>query len=114
MLMNPFNVIQVLPSIVELLALIQDIAVSYQAMLTLRDVFAWFGSRVNCFRQPRRTIRTLQFTICQQLENGNYAVHHGLFDTVSREICDAQKYIVEEVDAELKELHEKNLVVLYE
>ena len=39
-LMSPIDVVDVLPSIVELLAVIQDIAVTYQAKLTLRDVFA--------------------------------------------------------------------------
>lgn len=39
---------------------------------------------------------------------------HGLFDTISTSICDVQKYLVKEVDAELNELHEKKLVVLYD
>jgi len=113
MLMNPIVVVDVLPSIVELLAVIQDIAVTYPAMLTLRDIFASFKNQIRRLRQPRHTIRPLQVTICERLENGDYVVHQGLFDTISASICDVQKYLVKEIDAELTELHEKKLVVLY-
>jgi hypothetical protein len=67
-----------------------------------------FGNWIRRLRKTSHTtIHTIQFTICERLENGHYVVHQGLFDTVSKEICDAQKYIVQKVDAELNELREK-------
>jgi hypothetical protein len=100
-----------LPLAIIIAGAIAGLAVVVVAIINFRRIVAWFRSRQNLKQSDKDNIA---FTIKTTLENGNYQVVKGIFNTEDEELLDGEKEQSEEIDEETERMHAGKEVVIYE
>lgn len=75
------------------------------------DIVSWFQSHEWIKESDPNNI---EYSIVQRLDNGNYAVQYGIFNTYSEEVVDRECLESETIDSQLARIHANNEVVVYE
>jgi len=85
------------------------------AFLYYEEIMDWFEENLDTLHSNKNN---LAFTITDMLDNGNYKVIQGIYNTRNDEIIEGRGVEAEEIDEELLEVHEEyedeNGIVIYE
>lgn len=87
------------------------LAVVVLAILHYDKVIAWFTSR-NAIKEADKD--NLAVTIKTKLDNGNYKVVQGIFNTRSEKFVDGQVIHAQKIDQRLDDLHGDEELVVYD
>jgi hypothetical protein len=81
------------------------------AIIKFAKIKAWLRARQNLTQEDKDVIA---FTIKKNLEDGNYEVVKGFFNTSTDELLDGEKEQSRKIDDELEQVHNGKELVLYE
>jgi hypothetical protein len=92
-------------------ATVISLAVVVVAIIKFKDIVNWFRNRQNLKQEDKDNIA---FTLKKALDDGNYEVVKGIFNTQTSELLDGEKERSKEIDEELENVHKGKELVLYE
>jgi len=75
------------------------------------DIVSWFESRQWIKESDEDNI---EYSIVQRLDNGNFGVQYGIFNTYSEEVIDREYIESQTIDSQLAKIHANHEVVIYE
>jgi predicted dinucleotide-binding enzyme len=81
------------------------------AIIKFAKIKAWLRERQNLKQEDKDVIA---FTIKKNLDDGNYEVVKGFFNTSTDELLDGEKEQSKKIDDELEQIHNGKELVLYE
>jgi hypothetical protein len=100
-----------LPLLPVILAAIAGLAVIIVAIINFEEIVTWFRKRQNLKQADKDNIA---FTLKKQLENGDYEVVWGIFNTRTDELLGGVKEQSKKIDEEVENVHKGKELVLYE
>lgn len=94
-----------------LITLFIGATVVYLAIITVDAVINWFRNKRAIVESDRDNIA---FTIKENMESGRYVVYQGVFNRRTEQLVDGQKLESEQIDDELRAMHEQQPMVVYQ
>lgn len=79
-------------------------------ILLMADVSGWFETRTTLYMSDADNIAV---TVKEHWQSGNYKTVQGIFNTRTNRLADAHRITSQDVDDELKRLHENTPMVVY-
>lgn len=79
-------------------------------VITCQLIFKWFQTKLTLKQSDTNNIA---FTVKGKLENGNYNICQGIFNTTTEDLLHGIKWEGKEIDEELEKLHQDRPLVIY-
>lgn len=92
-------------------AAIVGVAMIHVILITLSILLDWFAVRKYVIVTDPDNIA---FTVKDHLDSGNYRVVQGIFNKKTTTVKDKRVMEAEELDEDVKKMHEKDILVVYE
>lgn len=100
-----------LPLLIAIGVAIASLAAIIVAIIKFAKIKAWLRDRQNLKQEDKDVIA---FTLKKNLEDGNYEVVKGFFNTSTEELLDGEKEQSQKIDDETEQVHNGKELVLYE
>lgn len=94
-----------------LLLLLAGVALTAVAVITFAAIVEWFQDRESLVLSDTAN---LAFTIKDRLDNGDYAIYQGVFNSNSTTLLDCRKLASSSVDASTEAVHKSQPLVIYQ
>lgn len=92
------------------LAVVSIAVVIVLSILTYKEVVNWFRERTEMKNADKDN---LTFTLQTKLSSGNYTTVQGVFNTRTSEVVDGRTVNSQKVDGTLKNLHDRDELIVY-
>jgi hypothetical protein len=79
-------------------------------VINYKTIINWFRAKKTLKQSDKNNIA---FTLKQELENGNYNVCQGIFNTETEELLEGVKWEGKQIDEELANKHQGKPLVVY-
>lgn len=94
-----------------LITLFIGATVVYLAIITVDAVINWFRNKREIVQSDRDNVA---FTIKENMDNGRYVVYQGVFNRSTEQLVDGQKLEADQIDDELRTMHDQQPMVVYQ
>jgi C4-dicarboxylate-specific signal transduction histidine kinase len=98
------------PLIVAIVAAVAALTAVVLVLLNWDRINDWFQNRQQLAQSDKENII---FTLQERLKDGKYKTVQGIFNKATNELADGAKYVSDNIDEHLAELHSNDELVVY-